>query len=222
MLGATSPTSAFCVNHASSFSYHPQPDARPAGVSNRTEGGLLRLTRSLWAFGEPQKSIRLIAICFSLQILFAGGADGYNNSNGSAMSLKKKRLAALYFANRLIQRDFPLRAYVAPNVGDPFMGAHSFSSVNALYLHGVRHPNLLTGACYQECHAFVRYAPPYQRMDHCGAPPDCGEPNAGVAGPRQASPANPSGHMRRCETGSFFLTPLFIILAARVRRGFRR
>jgi len=38
------------------------------------------------------------------------------------------------------------------------MGAHSFSSVNALYLHGVRHPNLLTGACYQDCHAFVRYA----------------------------------------------------------------
>jgi hypothetical protein len=33
--------------------------------SNRR--GLLRLTRSLWAFGEPQKSIRLIAICFSLQ-----------------------------------------------------------------------------------------------------------------------------------------------------------
>ena len=116
-------------------------------------------TRSLWAFGEPQKSIRLIAICFSLQILFAGGADGYNNSNGSAMSLNKKRpLAALYFANRIIQRDFPLRAYVAPNVGNPFMGAHSFSSVNALYLHGVRHPNLLTGACYQDCHAFVRYA----------------------------------------------------------------
>ena len=125
--------------------------------SNRR--GLLRLTRSLWAFGEPQKSIRLIAICFSLQILIAGGADGYNDSNGSAMSLNKKRpLAALYFANRIIQRDFPLRAYVAPNVGDPFMGAHSFSSVNALYLHGVRHPNLLTGACYQDCHAFVRYA----------------------------------------------------------------
>ena len=75
------------------------------------------------------------------------------------MSLNKKRpLAALYFAYRIIQRDFPLRAYVAPNVGDPFMGAHSFSSVNALYLHGVRHPNLLTGACYQDCHAFVRYA----------------------------------------------------------------
>jgi hypothetical protein len=37
---------------------------------------LLRLTRSLWAFGKPQKSIRLITICFSLQILFAGGADG--------------------------------------------------------------------------------------------------------------------------------------------------
>ena len=40
--------------------------------------------------------------------------------------------------------------------------------------------------------------------------------------PRQASPANPSGHMRRCETGSCFLTPLFIILAARTRRCFRR
>src|ERR1700720_1964081 len=75
------------------------------------------------------------------------------------MSLNKKRpLAALYFAYRIIQRDFPLRAYVAPNVGDPFMGAHSFSSVNTLYLHGVRHPNLLTGACYQGCQAFVRYA----------------------------------------------------------------
>src|SRR6202040_726384 len=87
------------------------------------------------------------------------GADGYNNSNHSAMSLTKKRpLAALYFANRITQRDFPLRAYVAANVGNPFMGAHSFSSVNALYLHGVRPPNLLTGACYQDCHAFVRYA----------------------------------------------------------------
>jgi hypothetical protein len=59
--------------------------------------------RSLWAFGEPQQSIRLIAICFSLQILVAGGADGYDNSNRSAMSLNKKRpLAALYFANRII------------------------------------------------------------------------------------------------------------------------
>jgi hypothetical protein len=46
---------------------------------------------------------------------------------------KKRPLDALYFANRIIQRDFPLRAYVAPNVCDPFMGAHSFSSVNALY-----------------------------------------------------------------------------------------
>ena len=136
------------------------------------------------------------------------------------MSLNKKcLLAALYFANRIIQRDFPLRAYVAPNVGDPFMGAHSFSSVNALYLHGVRHPNLLTGACYQDCHAFVRYA---VALSKDGAQPDCGEPTAGVAGPRQASPANPSGHMRRCETGSCFLTPLFVILAARVRRCFRR
>ena len=36
------------------------------------------------------------------------------------MSLNKKRpLATLYFAYRIIQRDFPLRAYVAPNVGDP-------------------------------------------------------------------------------------------------------
>jgi hypothetical protein len=120
---------------------------------------MLLLTRSLWAFGKPQKSIRLITICFSLQILFAGGADGYNNSNRSAMSLNKKRpLAALYFANRITQRDFPLRAFVAANVGNPFMGAHSFSSVNALYLYGVRHPNLLKGACYQDRHAFVRTA----------------------------------------------------------------
>ena len=113
----------------------------------------------LWAFGEPQQSIRLIAICFSLQILFAGGADGYNNSNGSAMSLNKKHLlATLDFTNRFIQCHFPVRAFVAPNVGNPFMGVHSFRPVNALYLHGVRHPNLLTGACYQDCHAFVRYA----------------------------------------------------------------
>jgi len=63
------------------------------------------------------------------------------------MSLHKKRpLAALYFANRIIQRHFPLRAFVAPNVGNPFMGVHFFTSANALYLHGVRHPSLLTGA----------------------------------------------------------------------------
>jgi hypothetical protein len=70
------------------------------------------------------------------------------------MSLHKKRpLAALDFPNRIIQRDFPLRAYVAANVGNPFMGAHSFSSINALYLHGVRHSSLLTGACasFNEC-----------------------------------------------------------------------
>jgi hypothetical protein len=54
------------------------------------------------------------------------------------MGLNIKRLfTTLYFANRVIQRDFPLRAFVAPNVGNPFMGAHSFSSVNALYLHGL-------------------------------------------------------------------------------------
>ncbi len=33
----------------------------------------------------------------------------------------------------------------------------------------------------------------YQRIDHCGAQPDCFEPNAGVTGPCQSSPANPSG-----------------------------
>jgi hypothetical protein len=32
----------------------------------------------------------LIPICFSLQILFAGRADCYNNSNRFAMSLNKK------------------------------------------------------------------------------------------------------------------------------------
>src|ERR1700686_571793 len=70
-----------------------------------------------------------------------------NTSNGSAMSLNKKRpLAALYFANRIIQRNFPLRTFTAPNVGNSFMGAHSFSSANALFLHGVRHPSLPIGA----------------------------------------------------------------------------
>ena len=93
------------------------------------------------------KGIRLIAIYFSLQIFYAGRAGGYNNPNRLAMGLNRKRLlTALYFGNRIIQRDFPLRAFVAPNVGNPFMGAHSFSSVNALYLHGVRHPCLPTGA----------------------------------------------------------------------------
>ena len=86
------------------------------------------------------------------------------------MSLNKKRpLATLYFAYRIIQRDFPLRAYVAPNVGDPFMGAHSFSSVNALYLHAVRHPNLLTGI-----------------VNHTGAiriTKSCGKPNRHDLGP---------------------------------------
>jgi len=62
------------------------------------------------------------------------------------MSLNKKRqLAALDFANRFIQRHFPRRAFVAPDVGNPFRGAHSFSSAYALYLHGVCHPSLLTG-----------------------------------------------------------------------------
>jgi hypothetical protein len=81
------------------------------GLSNRTQGGLHH-TRSLWAFGEPQKSIRLIAICFSLQILFAGRADGYNNSNRSAMSLNKKRqLAALDFANELGGKNFIVKGW---------------------------------------------------------------------------------------------------------------
>ena len=57
------------------------------------------------------------------------------------MSLNKKRpLAALYFRNRIIQGHFPLRAFIAPNMGNPFRGAHSFSSVNAFYLHGIGHP----------------------------------------------------------------------------------
>jgi hypothetical protein len=93
-----------------------------------------------WAFGEPQKSIRLIAIRFGLQILYARIADGYNHPNRFAMGLDKKRLlTALSFANRIIQRDFPPRGFIASNVGNPFMWAHSFGSVNALYLHGVRH-----------------------------------------------------------------------------------
>src|SRR3979411_2786617 len=63
------------------------------------------------------------------------------------MGLNRKRLlTALYFSNRIIQRNFPLRTFIAPNVGNSFMGAHSFSSANALYLHGVRHPSLPTGA----------------------------------------------------------------------------
>jgi hypothetical protein len=61
------------------------------------------------------------------------------------MSLNKKRpLAALYFGNRIIQGHFPLRAFIAPNMSNPFRGAHSFSSVNAPYLHGISHPSLLT------------------------------------------------------------------------------
>src|SRR5580704_388681 len=63
------------------------------------------------------------------------------------MGLNRKRLlTALYFSNRIIQRNFPLRTFIAPNVGNSFMGAHSFSSANALYLHGVCHPSLPTGA----------------------------------------------------------------------------
>jgi hypothetical protein len=63
------------------------------------------------------------------------------------MGLNRKRLlTALNFTNRIIQRNFPLRTFVAPNVGNSFMGAHSFSSANALYLNGVRHPSLPTGA----------------------------------------------------------------------------
>jgi hypothetical protein len=63
------------------------------------------------------------------------------------MGLNRKRLlTALYFPNRIIQRNFPLRTFVAPNVGNSFMGAHSFSSTNAFYLHGIRHPSLPTGA----------------------------------------------------------------------------
>ena len=39
------------------------------------------------------------------------------------MSLNKKRpLAALYFGNRIIQGHFPLRAFIAPNMGNPFRG----------------------------------------------------------------------------------------------------
>src|SRR5947209_19065815 len=59
------------------------------------------------------------------------------------MGLNRKRLlTALYFSNRIIQRNFPLRIFI--NVGNSFMGAHSFSSANALYLHGIRHPSLPT------------------------------------------------------------------------------
>ena len=61
------------------------------------------------------------------------------------LSLNKKcPLAALYFGNRIIQGHFPLRAFIAPNMGNPFRGAHSFSSVNAPPLHGISHPSLLT------------------------------------------------------------------------------
>ena len=62
--------------------------------------------------------------------------EGYNDGNRFAMGLNRKRLlTALYFPNRIIQRNFPLRTFIAPNVGNSFMGAHSFSSANALYLH---------------------------------------------------------------------------------------
>jgi hypothetical protein len=120
------------------------------------------------------------------------------------MSLNKKRpLAAFYFANRIIQRDFPLRAYVAPNVGDFFMGPHSFSSVNALYLHGVRHPNLLTGACYQDCHALVKVCSRLIKGWIIAVP----SPTAGSqtqASQDRARHHRPTGHMRRCENRFMF------------------
>src|SRR5262245_13980046 len=110
----------------------------------------LRLVSLAWgdikgqrAFGEPEKSVRLIAIYFSVQILLPGGADGYNNINPSASSLNnKRRLAAFYFTNCIIQREFPLRTFVASNVANPFMGVHSFGSIDALYLRDVRHSGL--------------------------------------------------------------------------------
>ena len=43
------------------------------------------------------------------------------------MSLNTKRLlAALYFGNRIIQGHFPLRAFIASNMSNPFRGAHSW------------------------------------------------------------------------------------------------
>jgi hypothetical protein len=61
------------------------------------------------------------------------------------MSLSKKRqFAVLDFANRFIRRHFPLRAFIAPDMSNPFMGDHSFSSANAFYLHHFRHRSLLT------------------------------------------------------------------------------
>jgi type I restriction enzyme M protein len=42
------------------------------------------------------------------------------------MGLNIKRLfTTLYFADRVIQRDFSLRAFVAPNVGNPFTGGYT-------------------------------------------------------------------------------------------------
>jgi hypothetical protein len=62
------------------------------------------------------------------------------------MGLNRKRLlTALYFGNRIIQRDFPLRAFVAPNVGNPFMGL----ILSVLLMHFicmVFATSLLTGA----------------------------------------------------------------------------
>jgi hypothetical protein len=63
------------------------------------------------------------------------------------MGLNRKRLlTALYFAYRIVHRDFPLRVFVAPNVGVSFMRAHFFGSVDARDLHGLRAPSLPTGA----------------------------------------------------------------------------
>ena len=46
------------------------------------------------------------------------------------MGLNRKRLlTALYFPNRIIQRNFPLRTFTAPNVGNSFMAGRSFFPV---------------------------------------------------------------------------------------------
>jgi len=59
----------------------------------------------------------------AFKYFFAGRADRYNNYNRSAMNLNKKcPLAALYFRDRIIQGHFPLRAFIAPNMGNPFRG----------------------------------------------------------------------------------------------------
>jgi hypothetical protein len=79
--------------------------------------------------------------------------EGYGfieTSDGSEVYFQQKTPARRSLFCQSHHRHFPRRAYVAPNVGNPFMGAHSFSSINAIYLHGIPNPS---GGCasFNEC-----------------------------------------------------------------------